>query len=642
MESDAIGGPKSARVIASIVRFLRFVFHFYRFFTPHYWRMRAHRDQVACEMQAMLLAPFDPYALELRSRSINPTSTCGTMASDDNEWNPVMEKLSAQALERRLATVGAVEIAAWAVEDVHSAFASIDQDVIAGVARQTGSAIHSFADLDQRLAPHSVIQRIAAAQPLAHTDTYKHALRPLVGTIGEETVLRHLHSAGVDSHLAPNLNTPGWDLSIWNHAANVKTWDDVSNLSGHFDRYPGIPAIVPGDASGIPTHSIHFDPTTGEGLHAIHNALDAGHHGVVIADNALSGAAVHDHLQHAETLATHGNAVFHAHLPYVTLALSGVREFRLLSHGNTDILSASKNVSLDAMGTGVGGVAGAKVGAVVGTIICPGFGTVAGGILGGIFGAKKGRKYTAEIKEKPFKEAFAAYELALADFQSKAKVYEDEATVEFNKARAEHESRLKKHAVEAQQRVEEARQALDSWVVYDSWLQPDEACGFIGESLKKLTSVRTEIEGRYKTLHWWRKFIWPDVTTLAQQEALTFLRRIQRKLEALHRAARQGKPINRGQLSALLGAVGLMQEQVGEFLERIYAAQRERDEQARSILNEALYGILQERKDVEAELHKKLENLGKQIRDAIQPVLTQLNERIERVRQEGAKLGVSL
>src|SRR5436190_19126152 len=38
--------------------------------------------------------------------------------------------------------------------------------------------------------------------------------------IGESEILRHLHEAGVDSHLAPHPNTPEWDLTVGNHVAN--------------------------------------------------------------------------------------------------------------------------------------------------------------------------------------------------------------------------------------------------------------------------------------------------------------------------------------------------------------------------------------------------------------------------------------
>lgn len=187
--------------LASIGRFLRHVANCYRFFTPHYWRMRAHRGDVANAMQALLPAPYDPYAIELRSRSIDQAAIPDDGSCEDDSWNPVLERLSAKALDRRLATVGAVEISAWAVEDVHSAFASIDHDVIAAVAHRTGGAIDSFSDLSQRLAPHTIMERLNAALPWHHVNTSAPALRSLVGSVGEETVLRHLHEAGVDSHL---------------------------------------------------------------------------------------------------------------------------------------------------------------------------------------------------------------------------------------------------------------------------------------------------------------------------------------------------------------------------------------------------------------------------------------------------------
>jgi hypothetical protein len=41
--------------------------------------------------------------------------------------------------------------------------------------------------------------------------------------IGESEILRHLHEAGVDSHLALHPNTPEWDLTVGNHVANDET-----------------------------------------------------------------------------------------------------------------------------------------------------------------------------------------------------------------------------------------------------------------------------------------------------------------------------------------------------------------------------------------------------------------------------------
>ncbi len=462
----------------------------------------------------------------------------------------------------------------------------------------------------------------------------------LTGHVGEAVVFRHLQDAGVDTHLAAVSNQQGWDLSLDGHLVNVKTWGDVGSLSTHFGRNPDIAAIVPWDAAGIPSDALHFDPVTGDGLDSVRDALASGT-GRMIVDSGLSHDAIHDQVHHAETLVAGGHETFQGHLPYVTMALSGFREFDLLLTGKTDFATAAKNAALDATGTGVGGVVGAKGGAVIGTMIWPGVGTVIGGIAGGIFGTMKGREFTGNIKQRPFKEAVASYESALSQFQSQARVHEAEASAEFNKARAAQELRLENRAREARQRVEETRHALDTWVIYDSRLQPDEACALIIQSLNELAQLSASIQSRYQKIAWWRKFLWPDVGTLAQQQALVFLRRIQRKLGGLHHMARKGQTVSRGQLMTLLGAVGVLQEQTVAGLEKIYAAQRERDRQARSLLGEALSGILGERQDAERQLSKKLESLRATIREAMRPALTNLNKRVECARMEGAKLGLS-
>lgn len=633
-----------AIILGSIGRFLWRLVNCYRFVTPRYWRTRAHRDDIAHEMQTLLPPPYDPCAIELRCRSINHAAIPADVSHEDDPWSPVIEKLSAKALDRRLAAVGAIEIAAWSAEDVHSAFASIDHDVIAGVALRAGGAINSFSDLSERLAPHTIAERLKLGLHAADVDPFAPAVRPLVGSVGEETVLRHLHEAGVDSHLAPHLNTPGWDLT-WNgndHLVNVKTWGDVSDLSSHFDHYSEIPAVVPIDAAGIPEHAMHFDPATGHGLDGVHDAVASGSHNLVIVDDALSAGAIHDHLQHAENLVTHGDTVVHGHLPFITMALSGIREFDLLLSGKTDFASAAKNAALDATGTGVGGALGAKAGAGIGTIIWPGVGTAIGGIAGAIFGAIRGRRLTGDIKQRPFKEAVSAYEFSFSRFQSEAKGHEAQAAKELTEARVAQQALLKQSALEAGQVVEEAKYTLESWVVFDSWMQPDEARALITQSVDEIARLRLAILGDYERTPLWRKYLWPDVTALARQEALAFLRRINRKLDDLRSAAEKGQPMSRGQLMALLGAVGVMQEQMTACLEKIYTAQRQRDEQVRTVLAQTLSGVLRERQEAERRLSQKLEAIRASIREAMLPTLTAFHECAERVRLEGAKLGITV
>ena len=99
-----------------------------------------------------------------------------------------------------------------------------------------------------------------------------------------------------------------------------------------------------------------------------------------------------------------------AHIPIITIGISSFREINLLLNEKTDGLTSLKNISLDAAGTGAGGFVGAKAGAAIGTLICPGIGTAIGGLLGSIGGAIGGRKLTNNIKQKPLRDAIAAYQ----------------------------------------------------------------------------------------------------------------------------------------------------------------------------------------------------------------------------------------
>lgn len=97
------------------------------------------------------------------------------------------------------------------------------------------------------------------------------------------------------------------------------------------------------------------------------------------------------------------------HIPVVTIALSSFREFQLLSDDKTDYISSLKNIALDAVGAGVGGVAGAKGGAIIGSFFGP-IGTAIGGGISAVIGAIGGRMATNKAKRIPLDNAIKAYE----------------------------------------------------------------------------------------------------------------------------------------------------------------------------------------------------------------------------------------
>ena len=55
------------------------------------------------------------------------------------------------------------------------------------------------------------------------------------------------------------------------------------------------------------------------------------------------------------------------HVPVITIALSSFREYQLLAAGKTNVIVSLHNISLDAIGTGGGALAGAKAGALIGS-----------------------------------------------------------------------------------------------------------------------------------------------------------------------------------------------------------------------------------------------------------------------------------
>lgn len=118
---------------------------------------------------------------------------------------------------------------------------------------------------------------------------------------------------------------------------------------------------------------------------------------------------------------------------FITVALSGFREIKLLKNHDTDVTNAMKNFGLDVAGTGVGGSAGAALGVTIGSAIFPGVGTAIGALLGGIGGAIGGRKASNTVKEKPFRDALQAYEEIQSKAKEKATVAQAEAEKQYDR-----------------------------------------------------------------------------------------------------------------------------------------------------------------------------------------------------------------
>jgi hypothetical protein len=96
-------------------------------------------------------------------------------------------------------------------------------------------------------------------------------------------------------------------------------------------------------------------------------------------------------------------------LPVATLVLSTYREARTLKDGQTDVVTAAKNIAVDAVAKGGGMAAGAKMGAFVGSMVAPGVGTAVGGVMGGVIGGILGGRGAKALRESDAHAALGAF-----------------------------------------------------------------------------------------------------------------------------------------------------------------------------------------------------------------------------------------
>jgi hypothetical protein len=305
-------------------------------------------------------------------------------------------------------------------------WSSVDEHVFQAMSHMTHDIVNGFADL---------LKAVNAKGYAVDTEGFFNNLK---GHVGEWHVMEHFSQADppVSVSMPWASNEPATDMWVDGHAVNVKTVADASRLDvSHFANHPDVAAVIPHDAANIPEGALHFDPATGfDPSHLQHSDH------LVVVDHAFSHADVADQTHHAiDVLQDPGPAI---HLPWITMAISGIREGRLLIKGHTDIVRAAKNIAIDGTAVGGGGLIGAKAGGLIGSVGGP-VGSVVGAIIGGIAGAIGGRAVANDIKRKPLIDAKAAYDSAMSSYQGEEARVSKYTAVEWTKARESEQSKLK-------------------------------------------------------------------------------------------------------------------------------------------------------------------------------------------------------
>jgi len=312
---------------------------------------KTNAEDVDLQVQQKLPTPYNVgnIAKEIRVQTTESKNTSRVgfdieQLLQDTDFAALDHKTADQ---RGFAVAGFEAAGLFGSEIIHK-FLMVDDYVYEGIGRLAGQQFDSFADLSARVQTYE--------QDFFGGLT-EGSLRKVGGHIAEPYVADHFASAGLDVQWPDASNQAGWDLLIEGHEVNVKLVADAEHLAKHFRDYPDIPAVVPGDMANIPENAIHWDPSAG--VDELFNIFSSGQEKLILVDDALSHADVMDQTADATDALVGSSDLVSSHMPWVTLALSGWREAKLLQSGKTDFLSATKNASLDVAGTGIGGGVGA-------------------------------------------------------------------------------------------------------------------------------------------------------------------------------------------------------------------------------------------------------------------------------------------
>ncbi len=533
------------------------------------------------------------------------------------------------------AMLDAVAQGTWAGATVLHDFAQVDDSVYEAMSQLAGQQLDSIADLNGYLDAKWDSASLGESLP-------EGALRKLMGHLAEPMVKDHLEDHGIRVAMPEDSNQAGWDLILnGEHNVNVKTMSDFSSLAHHFDKYPDIPVVVPGDMAGIPGDAIWLDHA--DAMDALGDRVAAGHEHIVLVDPDLSHA---DAMDHADAVgdAAMGHVDLAAGIPVFTAVMCGIREFQLLKKDDTDMGHALKHIGLDVGGTGLGGLGGAKAGAAIGTMIAPGVGTAIGGVIGSIAGALFGRKLTNSIKEAPFDEALATYRATSDDAKRRAGEVEASAKAAYDRKVREERTCLGDVAREAKEAIR-ARRAQAKRVLDQGYSIPRaEAEALLDQARGELRSHADHLRGKLALVPWHRRILWPDAATVVLWGSIRELVALESHLVATATAILSASSANLdGDLSlgffqALL-AVDTASAKISAFVARCESHRRHAEEELRNEIGRARERMMAARTTAMRSIAGEVTKLRLECQAKLTPLVEQVRVAGDAVRVEAKRLG---
>jgi hypothetical protein len=605
------------------------------------WLLKNNKDSIQYQIRGYLPQPYCSAELLIKTRTSSPCPVEGNESNSFGENAPpidtefIIKSNTDQESARTVkdSAIAGAEAAALYGAGIYEKFQQVDSHVYDAMSKLAGQNVESLADL------HSTLGE------------YKHdfwgeitdkGLDKWKGHLGEVYAAEDFQSSGHEIEWPTNSNQEGYDFLLDGHEVNVKLVAESGSLHHHFDRFPDIPVVVPGDTDlgSLSAGAFHFDPSHGMDSQLAEFLSSPESHKVIV-DHALSAASIKDQALDAADVAVGGTSVAEAHFPWITAATATWREGRLLYDNKTDLKSAGKNLTADVVGRGGGALIGAKLGAVIGTWIFPGVGTAVGGVLGGVAGGISGglgsNKYKRQDLELAVESAMSTQE-QLQQLQSSL---DQSSKEEFQAVREDHQSRL--HSVKEVQlkKINVEAEKLKRWRNRALVLDINDARNWLVEAERQIEAHLDQINNKFRQESFWVRWIWPSSYSVALELAIEKLNRSKLKLYRASNSLESSEGFPLSEIAHLCAQEGILYEKLADHISQLETDRRIRESQLRTVIDSAYKSIAEERHQAFQSLSNTIKRISEGIQSQLSPIISELSRKLELIGREKEKLGMS-
>ena len=594
-----------------------------------FWIKRKHADSIAKIEKDFLPKSYDAsLVLPEYRKKIKQLNDQADNSSDDskkiNDLKQSLQGVNKSFLEDKGPYIAAAEASIFLGYDAYSAYQSVDEYVYEGMSRLSGENLDNLADLSTKVQSydHDFWGGLSDA-----------GLSKVGGHIGEAYAADSLQDKGFDVQWAQDSNQAGWDLLVNGHEMNVKIVADANSLSQHFNEYPDIPVIIPGDAANIPEDAINIGSEAG--LEQLNQALSDGTENIIAVDPNLSGEAIMSHTEQATDFATGAVDAADVFFPYITAAMSTIREMKILGEGHTSISNSAKNIGLDVAGTATGAAIGGAIGAGIGTAIMPGAGTVVGKWIGGAAGAYMGKRKSDEIKNQAFTEAFQDYTNQKNKFEREKRSILINTNASINKLKQDLTEDISSEKEKLKSELKEMVTKMKSFRKDLHTLKPHLIESFKKSSLTDIQGLLDIIQSTKSKTKKWKAIFFPTADDFAMDNIIESLENMKIKISSI-----DSYSINHKEFLNIIGELGLQQSSVLHLMAENELLRYKKEKEYQNKIDSINSYIVKKRHQAISRISKFITQETNKAQTSIKEKVKLVLEKIELVNIEKRKLGI--